>query len=454
MLQIFLTGLIAIFVAQASLAADQKKPQSLEEINADLLQKKKELEPFDPKSVKVDLESLGLDDVEKKPEAPKAQEVKQEELPIMLVPAPEEPKPAPKAETKPAKTEAKKEEVKEEKPVSVAPIAPAPSEGILTKIQNLIKNKDKTVILPPAATTPSQDDSKKPAPQYINAKKKKNLQKRQEAEKKKKWDEQQNKNKLKKLEELRKKYLEEAGEEEGFEEPHFDEDFAGEKKLLPQKKDLNPFRNEELPALPILDRYRTKEDLHIPLILTIKERIALLFSTITVGSVSAFNEAYKDIQNPNVQNETGDTILTYSILMKKYPVIASVLGKGADPNMPNQLGYTPAHIAIELLDFKSFELLANNKADLFYTDGFGRNYLMHAARVGLLPAVDLLVSRGVDVNAMDNEGLTALAIAYRYKKELIARYLLKHGAKPWLEKPYDPHQQSIMLELEDRWKKQ
>lgn len=442
MFRIILISFISIFFAQASFAVDQKAPQTLEEINAELLAKKAALEPFNPKDVKVDLESLGLDDVEKKPS---------EKLPEVVV---EKKVEEPKAEIK----EVKKEEKPAAQPVVAEPEKQKPAEpaqGMFSKIQNIIQNvgKDKNapeIVLPPTPTT-TASDIKKPSEKYLNLQKKKSLKKRLEAEKQKKWNEKQNEEKLKKLAELRKKYLEEPKEEK-FEGDEQDEDFVASNKIIPQKKDLNPFRSEEMPAAPILNRYRTKDDLHIPLILTIKERIALLFSTVSIGSVSAFNEAYKDIQNPNVQNETGDTILTYAIILKKYPIIASVLAKGADPNMPNKLGYTPTNIAIELLDFKSFELLAQNKADLEYIDAFGRTYLMHASRVGLLPAVDLLVShRGLDVNAMDHDGFTSLAIAYRHKKEIIVSYLLKHGAKTWIEKPYDTQQQSLINELENRW---
>lgn len=423
MFQIILISFIGIFFTQASLAGDSKKaPQTLEEINADLLVKKAALEPFNPKDVKVDLESLGLDDVEKKPsekELKKVEAIKEEEKPIPIV------------ET--------------EKPQEILPT------GMFSKIKNIIQNVGKDEPSQAEIPVTTTTDIKKPSEKYLNLKKKKNLKRRLEAEKQKKWNEKQSEEKLEKLTELRKKYLEESSEEK-VEGDERDEDFAESSKIIPQKKDLNPFRSEEMPAGPILNRYRSKEDLHIPLILTIKERIALLFSTISIGNVSAFNEAYKDIQNPNVQNETGDTILTYAIILKKYPIIASALAKGADPNMPNKLGYTPTNIAIELIDFKSFELLAQNKADLEYVDAFGRTYLMHASRTGLLPAVDLLISRrGADVNVMDHDGFTSLAIAYRHKKEIIVSYLLKHGAKTWIEKPYDAKQQSLINELESRW---
>lgn len=471
MLRIIL--IIGFFLAQNSFAQNQKKPpQTLDEINAELLAKKAALEPFNPKDVKVDLESLGLDDVDRKDkkivESPmeKVESAEKEKalqaLPKPFVPA-AAPTPAPLPAALPAPVASvpapaiKEQNLPEVKAPPATPVQT--SEGVMAKIQKLIsKNPPKVVPAVPApapAPTPTtKADIKKPAQNYINSKKKKNLKQRLEDEKKKKWDDKENEKKLKKLEALRKKYLQEA-QPEHLDGDSNDEDFSEAPKLIPQKKDLNPYHSEELPALPILDRYRSKEDLHIPLVLTIKERIGLLFSTVSIGSVSAFNEAYKDIQNPNVQNESGDTILTYAIIMKKYPIIASVLGKGADPDMPNKMGYTPVHIAIELQDFKSFELLAQNRANLDYIDGFGRTYLMHASRVGMLPAVDLLLStHGSDVNAMDNDGFTSLAIAYRHKQDLIVRYLLKHGAKTWIEKPYNSQQQSLILELEDRWKKQ
>jgi hypothetical protein len=53
---------------------------------------------------------------------------------------------------------------------------------------------------------------------------------------------------------------------------------------------------------------------------------------------------------------------------------------------------------------------------------------------------------------MSNDGATALTFAYRYKQEVVAKFLLKSGAKPWIEKPYEPDEQSLIKELENRWK--
>ncbi len=254
--------------------------------------------------------------------------------------------------------------------------------------------------------------------------------------------------KLKKFEELKNFYLSDLI----VNEDSTGESFDDEEKIIPKRKELAPFAIEELPPLPILNRTRTPDNFHIPFVYTPKEYIDVMFSAISIGSVSYFNEAFKYVLNPNIQNDQGDTILTYAIFLKKYSVISSVLSKGADPNLPNKLGHTPVSIAIELVDFQALELLEKNNADLKYKDAFGRTYLMHASRVGFLPAVDLLVKNNLNINEMDDDGFTALSIAYRHRKELVVQYLLKNGAKTWIEKTYNPQKRYYMDELNNRWK--
>ena len=259
--------------------------------------------------------------------------------------------------------------------------------------------------------------------------------------------------KLDKLNKLRNTYLQNSQASMIRAEHLTDQDFHPEQEILiPRKKTINRFRTNNVPAIPILDRYRTKDNLHIPLAKTPQQKIDTMFKGITFGNIAFFNSAYRDVENPNVKNGKGDTALTYAILLQKYDVIASLISKGSDPNKPNDLGYNPLTIAIEMGDIKSFELLAKNKADIHYIDGFGRTYLMHAARVGFLPAVEFLVSKGAQINALDVDGFTALAIAYRHKKEVIVKYLKKHGAKSWIKKKYEPRKQYLIEELENRWK--
>ncbi len=435
---LFLTFLIICLPA----FSQSKVPQTMDQINAILKAKKESLEPFRQKDVKVDLESLGLDDLSKVKSTPEEKLLKPEESKVL--------------ETKPQEVKEvlqKKEEpkIEEKKPVEL----PVKTED--KKIETPLEKKTEEVKKPDQnqliKKTKAKNKSANKTSNYINSSKKRDLKNRLEAEKKQYVYEKKRVEQTRKLQELRKKYL--AGFEEKDLDSNIDEEVFDEGEdvvILPQRKNLNRFISEEPPALPILDHFRTSDNLHIPTILSYEERKNILFDAINIGNINYFNSAYKYIENPDATNQSGDTILTYAILTQKYPIMAAILARGADPNLPNALGYSPIDIAVELLDIKALEILVKNKADINYFDSFGRTSLMHAARVGFLPAVELFVLQGADVNTMDNDGFTALSIAYRHQKEIIVKFLLKNGAKPWIEKPYEAEKHSLIKELENRWK--
>jgi ankyrin repeat protein len=137
--------------------------------------------------------------------------------------------------------------------------------------------------------------------------------------------------------------------------------------------------------------------------------------------------------------------------MQKHEATSFLLSNGAHPNLKNKLGYTPLNVAIELSDYISVELLVNMGANIEQSDNFGVNYLMQAVRVGNFPIVDILLEKNIDVNSVDDNGFTALDIAYRDRKEILVKYLKKHGAKTWIRKDY-AKKESIIQELERRWK--
>jgi hypothetical protein len=437
---------IIVYFALSSLVFAAPRAQSMDEINSDLQAKKSALEPFDPKKVKVDVESLGLDSVDDKTDDKKNTDTKNDDVP----PAPAEAAQAPIASSAPPSVAVKT-------PAQQAQEHLEQQSGVISKIKNIFKSdkeKAKEVLqkLAPQEEKKAAVTVKKSTKKYVNLKAKKDLKKRLAQEKSKadlKIQREKNakkqKERLKKLQELRQTYLIKLDESER------DQMMEEKAKIIPHKKDLNRFILEEAPAPPILNNYRTADNRYIPLIPTTQDNIDLLFETVISGRVPIFNNAYKRIENPEIKNQNGDTILTCATLLRKYAIMLAVLNEGANPNKPNDLGYNPLSIAIEMLDEKALEILVKNKADINYRDAFGRTYLMQAARIGFLPAISMLIDRGIDINTMDNDGFTALSIAYRHKQELAVQYLIKYGAKTWIEKPYDPGEQSLIKELENRW---
>jgi ankyrin repeat protein len=223
-------------------------------------------------------------------------------------------------------------------------------------------------------------------------------------------------------------------------------------KIIPQKKVMPKFFNDEVPP-PLLNRFKSPDNSHHPIIISNSEKIDFMFKTIAENRIDDFNSIFSSINNPNIKNSFGDTLLTFAVLMKRHDAISSLLSKGANPNLANDLGYTPLNIAIEMVDYKSTSILIEiGGAKVDFIDDLGRTYLMQAARVGSLPIVDLLISKGVDINAADNNGTTALAIAYKHKKDIIAKYLLKFGAKSWIKKNYIEDDTPMIQDLFNKWK--
>lgn len=461
---LLLTLLIFIFCSSFSHAQilEEKtvdknvKFQSAEDIINDLKAKKEAEKPFDDKDVKVDLESLGLDDVDtklKKKTDEVVSIVKEKDL------FDNTPKPSTAVIPQASENDIQKQILEVTNKINnSAPINPAEvsnnNPGVLSKIKNLFKNDNPQDHI----TIPTTTNKTKPTAPLTKAQKKAAFKERIAQEKtaanqrkKQKLEEE----KMIKLNKLRSDFLIKTNKESA--EDDYDEYRVKPTELLPREKNYNykeRFISYETPPAPLLDNYRGNENEHIPLILSPQDKVDILFKIIdqnSDGNPAAFQSAYEYVLNPNIRNQYGETLLTYSTLLQKYAIISSVLAKGADPDLPNALGHTPLDIAIEMLDLKAANILISMNADINYIDGYGRTYLMHAARVGFFPMVDLFVTKGANINAIDYEGYSALAIAYRHKKDLIVKYLLKNGAESSTPKNYKPQNQNMIEELKTRW---
>lgn len=459
------------------------KFQSAEEIINDLKAKKEAEKPFNDKDVKVDLESLGLDDVDRKIRNKTNEVVAKVRESDLMDNTPIDS--GPRAPTVPIITRPvevnqtansaaiMQNDIQKQiadvtnKIESDKNAAQLKSAGVLSQIKNMFNEDstethlDKHINPNPQNTGIVRSTALKNQAVVLPSKKQRKIALRKRLQQERLVAEQRNQlkmdeEKMIKLNRLRDEYLIKVDDELQPEDE--DEYKSKSSELLPIQKKYS-FRDRFIsydpqPA-PILDRYRGPENVHIPLIPTPQEKVELLFTIIKErndGNPTAFHSAFDYVLNPNVRNQYGETLLTYATLLQKYAIMQSVLTKGADPDLPNALGHTPLDIAIEMLDLKAANLLIANNADVNYVDGYGRNYLMHATRVGFFPMVELFVNNGIDVNAVDNDGYSPLAMAYRHKKDFIVKYLIKNGAQPWTPKNYRPTEQSVIKELDVRWK--
>ena len=151
--------------------------------------------------------------------------------------------------------------------------------------------------------------------------------------------------------------------------------------IIPKRKIPPKFISDSVPP-PLLNRFKGQENKHHPFYISYSEKVNLMFQAIKDGRIDDFNSILNLVEDPNIKNSLGDTLLTFAILMRKYGAISSLIVKGADPNLANNLGYTPLNIAIEMGDYKAASMLIDvGNAKINFIDDLGVTYLMQATRV-------------------------------------------------------------------------
>src|SRR5690606_15613137 len=106
-----------------------------------------------------------------------------------------------------------------------------------------------------------------------------------------------------------------------------------------------------------------------------------------------------------------------------------LLDAGADPNLMNEHGVAPLHLAIENGDRVMVERLLAAGADPDQPDRTGETPLFLAARIGDPLIAAALIARGATVDARDPEyRQTPLLVAAREGHAEVVELLLEHGA--------------------------
>lgn len=105
--------------------------------------------------------------------------------------------------------------------------------------------------------------------------------------------------------------------------------------------------------------------------------------------------------------------------------VSQLLSVGADANFMDRLGMTPIHYATRRTNVDIVEMLINNGARLD-ANQWRETTLF---QVGSVEIAELLIAKGVDVNARDNKGATALhSAAPRENKINVVKLLIAEGA--------------------------
>jgi len=157
----------------------------------------------------------------------------------------------------------------------------------------------------------------------------------------------------------------------------------------------------------------------------------------------------------NARNQFGTTAITEAAIIGSAPVIDALLKAGADPDTRNPEGETPLMAVARSGKIDAARRLLDAGADVNAREAWGgQSAIMWAAAQGQPGMVQLLASRGADLNArgvirqwerkviteprpkdMNKGGFTPLLYAAREGCVECARHLIAAGADPDLEDP-------------------
>ena len=152
-----------------------------------------------------------------------------------------------------------------------------------------------------------------------------------------------------------------------------------------------------------------------------------IFQAIRAGDLTAVKTLLESGADLRARDESGDTPLMAAALNTDVAVLELLLKAGADVNATNQAGATPLLRAATFED--KVRLLVAKGADVKVRSHTGNTTLILAARqAGNSPTVKYLLDQGVDPNAMNLFGATALMSAAAAADIDSVRLLLDRGA--------------------------
>jgi ankyrin repeat protein len=135
--------------------------------------------------------------------------------------------------------------------------------------------------------------------------------------------------------------------------------------------------------------------------------------------------------NPNARNANGGTPLMHAAMSGDPVLVEDLVKAGAEIDTAAKLGWTALLLAAAKGNAAAAGVLLRSGAAPNQTDTYGWTPLMRAVSGNHMEAVDVfLATAGIDVDAREESGATALHVAAQYGYAGMAARLLESGADP------------------------
>lgn len=146
------------------------------------------------------------------------------------------------------------------------------------------------------------------------------------------------------------------------------------------------------------------------------------------GNYQELKKALDNKLNPNIQDKWGTTLLFCASEYGHENLVALLLEKGADINLPTNTGITPLMATAISGRTEMLKSLIEKNAKINTVDRFGKTALMYGARPKNSDKVlAILLDNGVDINSVDNLGKSALFWAVQDNNDKSINFLISKG---------------------------
>ena len=113
------------------------------------------------------------------------------------------------------------------------------------------------------------------------------------------------------------------------------------------------------------------------------------------------------VDNINLQDAEGKTLLIYAALYERYEVIKYLLAQNADVQAQDKNQYTALHFAVQTNNVNTIKLLIEAGANVNAKEKFGNSPLMKCNNNTPKEVIEILLNNGADPTLKNNFGVSA-----------------------------------------------